>query len=296
MLFLLTKFLSFYLRSGIRGRYLLIKFLSTRLKSLQCVPFKTPNGTIFLDLRISSSLFILAQPQSQTGEDRAMHAAVKAGDVVYDIGAHLGLYTIVLSQLVGVNGKVFAFEPNPELLPSLRKTLSPLTNVTLFEVALSDSPGDARLFIPNDASMGSLRDWTDGIVGPVHKVSCQTQSIDVLIEDGMLEVPQFIKCDVEGAELSVFRGGAKMLSRADGPIILFEANRKAAGAFGLSTAEYFRFLESIGDPDYSFFEISPSGIKPVLDTTVEYANIIAVPKSRLNLLSTIDELSWRQAC
>lgn len=291
MLFLLTKFLSLYLRSGIRGRYFLIRLLSKRLKSLQSVPFETPNGTIFLDLRISSSLFILAQPQSETGEDKAMHAAVRAGDIVYDIGAHLGLYTIVLSRLVGENGKVFAFEPNPELLPSLRKTISPLTNVTLFEFALSDSPGNARLYIPDDASMGSLRDWTGGIVGPVHNVNCQTQSIDLMIENGKLEVPQFIKCDVEGAELSVFRGGAKILSRTDGPIILFEANRKAADAFGLSTGEYFGFLESLGDPDYSFFEISPSGIRPVLNSSMEYANIIAVPRSRLNLLSTIDEFS-----
>ncbi len=119
---ILTKFLAAYYRSGLRGSYRITDLLAGRLKSLQCVPIETENGVVFGDLRISSARGILAYPQSQSGEHLVMQRFVNKGDVVFDIGAHLGFYTLLLSNLVGPQGKVFAFEPNPELLPSLERS------------------------------------------------------------------------------------------------------------------------------------------------------------------------------
>jgi FkbM family methyltransferase len=63
---------------------------------------------------------------------------------------------------VGSKGKVLAFEPNPQLLPLLRATASGLGNVELIEAALADKTGEATIYVPQDASMASLRDWTNG--------------------------------------------------------------------------------------------------------------------------------------
>ena len=110
-----------YYRTRLRGSYRLTNFLAQRLSSLQCVPIQTESGILYADLRITSSHGILANPKSDSGEDLVMRKFVKPGNTVFDIGAHLGLYTLLLSELVGEKGIVFAFEPNPELLPQYRK-------------------------------------------------------------------------------------------------------------------------------------------------------------------------------
>lgn len=281
---LLTKFLSIYYKSGLRGSFRLTDYLSHRLKALQCIPIETDSGTLYGDLRNTSSRTYLANPKSQSGEDVVMQNLVNRNDVVIDVGAHLGFYTLLLSQLVGKNGKVFAFEPNPELLSNLRVTIEPLVNVELFTIALSDRKSKVNLFVPEeDASMASLSDWTDGIVGNVHQVSCETQRLDDLVDEGRMPIPQFIKCDVEGAELSVFHGGIKTLNRVDAPIIMFEVNAKAAHAFGKTTNSFFNFLESLEQPEYNFFEVLSNGIQKLKSTEIEFTNIVAVPKIKQDL-------------
>lgn len=277
---LLTRFLAAYYRSGLRGSYRITDVLAQRLKSLQDVQIETENGVIVGDLRISSARGILAYPKSQSGEDAVMKRFVKEGDVIFDIGAHLGFYTLLLSRLVGEQGKVYAFEPNPELLPSLERSIAPLANVELLRVALSDREGEAGLFVPGDASMASLKDWTEGVVGEIHEVKCEMRMLDEMIEAGELPLPDFIKCDVEGAELSVFRGAVKTLNRIDAPILLFELNARAAAAFGSTTTAYFDLLRSLDEAKYSFFEVTPEGTRELASTDIEYTNVIAVPVSK----------------
>src|SRR5687768_1994453 len=138
---ILVDIIRIYCRSGIRGSWRVSDFLSKHFKSLQLVPIETENGQVFADLRIGSARGILTSPRCLSGEAEVMRQFVRPGDVVFDIGAHLGFYTLLLSKLAGEGGKVFAFEPNPELLPSLRRTLEEPKNVQLFEVALSDKEG-----------------------------------------------------------------------------------------------------------------------------------------------------------
>ena len=78
-----------------------------------------------------------------------MRRFVRAGDVVFDIGANLGLHTVLLA---GLRGRAFAFEPNPELLPTLEMTVQELGNTTLCACALSDEDSDCTLFVPRALS------------------------------------------------------------------------------------------------------------------------------------------------
>src|SRR5687767_10564146 len=227
----LTRILALYHRTGLRGSTRLFDVLSQRISSMHCVPIPVEGGVLYADLRLSTARGILADPTCRSGEDRVMRRFVREGHSVFDIGAHLGFYTILLSSLVGKKGTVYAFEPNPEMLPSLRKTIASLPNTDLREIALSDVSGEIELHIPEDASMASIANWTNGIGGKVHIQNCKTETIDHLIENGSISLPNFIKCDVEGAELNVFRGGARAIDRNDAPVILFELNRKAASAF-----------------------------------------------------------------
>ncbi|MFM9903063.1 MAG: FkbM family methyltransferase [Pyrinomonadaceae bacterium] len=280
---MLKEFLALYTRTALRGSTRLTRILSHRLPSLQSLPVETEGGTVIIDLRIASAVAILAYPKSQSGESDVMRQFVNAGDCAFDIGAHFGFYTTLLSELVGKDGSVVAFEPNPQMLPSLKKTLDLKSNVRLFDCALSDQEGTIiDLYVPEDASMASLSDWTSGRGGNVHKATCQMNILDDLVESENLRIPQFIKCDVEGAELSVFRGAVTTLDRVDAPVILFELNAKAAEAFGTTTMAYFDLLESLRLPDYKFFEVTAKGLQKLMSRDIEYTNVLAVPASKID--------------
>lgn len=278
---ILEKLLALYFRSGLRGSTRLTDILATRLERLQDLVIDTKGGKLHLDLRIASARGILAYPQSQTGEDKVIERLVRSGDVAFDIGAHLGLYTLLLSRKVGAAGRVIAFEPNPTILPSLIKTVSATSNVELFQIGLSDSPGEVELFIPEDASMSSLRDWTDGSVGRIDIEKISLATLDGLYESGEIPLPRFIKCDIEGAEFSVFRGGRILLDREDAPTLMFELNRLAALAFDSTPSDCLEFLKSIERPNYSFFRITAEGIESLKSSDLDYGNILAVPFRQL---------------
>ncbi|MBA2620871.1 MAG: FkbM family methyltransferase, partial [Acidobacteria bacterium] len=211
-------------------------------------------------------------------------------DIVFDIGAHIGFYSILFSRIVGEKGKVYSFEPSSEVSSALALTIDRLANTTLLPFGLSDKESDGFLFIPEDASAASLADWTNESLGKVHKISCQIKRLDDLLANNEVPRPDFIKCDVEGAEELVFRGGLEILDCKDAPIILFEVNEEASKGFNLSKTGAMDFLASLEKADFSFFDARTdalsqiSEIPPPLPSALA-VNILAVPKAKLNRLS-----------
>jgi FkbM family methyltransferase len=137
---------------------------------------------------------------------------VKPADVVYDIGANVGFYTLLASRLVGPAGHVFAFEPLPRNLGLLRKhvAINSLSNVTILPQAVSDKPGEALFSTSADPAQNGLTEQGD--------IRVQVTAVDVLLDKGEIKPPNLMKIDVEGAEAMVLRGAAKAIS-AHRPII-----------------------------------------------------------------------------
>jgi len=209
-----------------------------------------------------------------------MKKCVRQGDVVLDVGAHWGLHTTLLASLVGCRGKVFAFEPNQSIARLLRRTVEGLKNVSLHELALSNQDGTCDFFVPLDASMGSLVNWTQG--DNIETFSCPMRRLETLTDDG-IHSPDFVKCDVEGAELRFFEGAASILSREDAPTILFEENCAAATAFGESPDASARFLQHLGNAAYKLFVVDSSGdLVPYVGATGNQSvrSLLAVPARR----------------
>ncbi|HEX8921082.1 MAG TPA: FkbM family methyltransferase, partial [Pyrinomonadaceae bacterium] len=214
-----------------------------------------------------------------------MQRFVRQGDVAFDIGANIGLHSILLSHLVGHEGKLHSFEPNPELVPALARTLRDLGNAKLHTVALSDKDDESTLFVPPDDSMASLTDWTRGTAlredGEPRTVTCQQRQMDDLIKEGTLPRPDFIKCDVEGAELLVFKGGQRTLESTDAPIILFEVNKDASEGFGYGVAGAKDFLAGLKAPRYEFFKVQKGGELEHLQEVTHFMNLLAVPQAKI---------------
>jgi hypothetical protein len=129
--------------------------------------------------------------------------------------------------------------------------------------------------------MSGLSNWTENS----RKIICQTNTLDELLAEEN-RIPDFIKCDIEGAELLCFRGANKTLDREQAPILLFEAN-EAAQALGFEISDAFNFLKNLTKPNYSFFEIHPDGALHKIDSLrYQRSNILAVPQSKIESLRT----------
>jgi len=154
---------------------------------------------------------------------RLFEATLKPGDVVYDIGANVGFYTILASLLVGPHGRVLAFEPLSRNLAFLKRhvTLNHASNVTVYEAAVSDSSGSSLFDSRGDPSMGRVHE--------AGNICVATVKLDELLESQSLPPPDLIKMDIEGGELRALRGAAGLL-RLHRPSILLATHGRVQRA------------------------------------------------------------------
>jgi FkbM family methyltransferase len=292
---LLARFLRAHLRSGIRGETRVTFLLAKHVESLQAVPIAIAGcALLFVDLRQGPAHVLLKgtpwhDDPFDPAERTVMRRIVKAGDVAFDIGANIGLHAVLLSRLVGPNGKLYVFEPNPDLLPALQKTVEASGNTVCFAYAASDESRVATLFVPEYNLMASLANWTtpEQSVGAVRGVPCRMQRIDELTDAGEVLHPDFVKCDVEGAEAMVFRGAQNLLDRVDAPILLFELNQRAAFGLGFGLSDAMDYLATLSQSDFRFFHVERDATLRQVDARAlpSFGNVLAVPASRMHRIS-----------
>jgi FkbM family methyltransferase len=149
-------------------------------------------------------------------EMRALQSLLKPGSVAYDLGANYGMHTLLMARLVGPQGVVVAFEPEPAVFASLSGNiaLNRFENVRAVPLAVSDSSGEAFFEVTSSTATGRLSDSSAG-----HSV--QTTTLDEYVLDKGNPVPDFIKIDVEGAESRAMQGAMRVL-RQFRPSLLIE--------------------------------------------------------------------------
>ena len=140
---------------------------------------------------------------------------IPLGSIVFDLGGHVGFYTLLASELVGSNGRVFVFEPVPQNLLHLREhlRLNRATNVTVVEVAVSDRSGVVSFDEGPSSSMGHM-------VAADGKLQVRTVALDELIDTGDIPTPDYMKIDIEGAEALALSGAKAMLAKSHPTIFL----------------------------------------------------------------------------
>lgn len=139
---------------------------------------------------------------------------IREGDVVVDIGANVGFFTLLAAKLAGPRGAVYAFEPFPRNLDYLNRHVAAnaLANVHVLPVALSSQAGTAFFSAGANPASGQLSDRGE--------VEVRTETLDALVASGRVAPPQFLKIDVEGGEAAVLAGAAAVLERHRPAILL----------------------------------------------------------------------------
>jgi FkbM family methyltransferase len=165
-------------------------------------------------------------------EYRAFKADVSAGDVVLDIGANLGAYSLLLAQWVGPAGRVYAFEPAPETRRGLERhvRLNHCSDrVSISAEAMSASRGFGQFRA--SGLQGDNRLVNSGVAG---SIPVRTTSIDEFCSVHYL-APSLIKIDVEGAELDVLKGASRTIAaRGDALALYVEMHPSVWPSMGVS--------------------------------------------------------------
>jgi FkbM family methyltransferase len=168
---------------------------------------------------------------------------IKTGSIVIDAGAYIGDHTIAYSRAAGVDGNVFAFEPNPVAFECLEYNMKNLPNVTCFKQGLGSKIESKGL--TNYGGNYGINHLTEG-----HGISITT--IDEL---GMFGV-DFIKIDVEGYELEILKGATETLKKFK-PVLLIEINRGTLKREGIKEQDIFYFLDRFGYKYKNIYEGQP---------------------------------------
>lgn len=165
---------------------------------------------------------------------------VQAGDVIWDVGANIGFFTLLCARLAGPAGQIVAIDPLPANTRALRSNvkLNGLGNVEVVEIAASDHSGSDALHVFEESTWAKL-----DTVETTFQKGRGDQSITVALAtlDSLLEgraAPTFVKIDIEGAEVAALRGARRLLLETR-PTLVVEChgtNRHVADL--LESAEY----------------------------------------------------------
>lgn len=175
---------------------------------------------------------------------------IRAGSVYFDVGAHIGYYTVMASDMVGAQGRVISFEPRKLNLSYLRSHIrvNRCANVEVIPAAVGERPGECRFETRIGTGLGYVSETGNRSVDMV--------SLDDLVGSGRLPPPDVIKVDVEGGEMGVLKGATELL-RQHRPITVVSTHGDAI------REECVAFLEG------EEFEVSWAG---------KWAPIVAEPR------------------
>lgn len=206
-----------------------------------------PNS--FRELWRISSVYL-----KETGTVELLRRELQEGDVFCDIGANIGLYSLMAAARVGAGGQVYAFEPLAANFASLVENIrlnGYADRMTPFSLALTDAPGvfPFHYISMEPGSSGSQLheavDMNEASFNPLVTELKYGTSLDQLIEAGVLRRPDVVKIDVDGNEARILRGMRSLLTGDQRPrVISVEVNaREKDTLFGFMESQGYTFTD-----------------------------------------------------
>jgi FkbM family methyltransferase len=228
------------------------------------------------------------------------------GDTIVEIGANVGTETVGFSDLVGAAGKVFAFEPLPDNLLALDRTVPLLTyaNVTVLPHAVgaveqqlhfaappptARSQGIGHILGPEEKALGKITDHGDEVDWPTIEVECVT--LDSRADE--LGPAAIVFIDTEGAEVAILRGGERYI-REHQPALVVEASPDHLARQGSSVEELHATLHDLG---YRSYVVSLLSIEPLAAPapSMPARNWLCLPATQASVVPALQRLLRRTA-
>jgi FkbM family methyltransferase len=203
---------------------------------------------------------------------------LQPGDVFVDVGANIGLFTLIAASCVGPKGRVIAFEPTSVTYARLVDNvgLNAFGNVSCVNLALSDRNGQLDLSRSTDGF-----DAWNSFAEPTMGNTTSRERVEVIEWDryasahNLSGMVTMMKIDVEGWESRVLAGGKQLFARPNAPVLQVEFTDAAATAAGSSCRNLYEFLESLGYRMFLYDSCQRSLVQEGLREQYPYANLIA---------------------
>jgi len=197
-----------------------------------------------------------------------MSKLVRKGDTVLDIGAHIGIMAMYLAVMVGEQGRVYAFEPEPENFARLNEQINcnGFQNIRCFNLALHSQAGQSALFVNSDNDGGHAL-WNVGL-HPVNHASqnnprtlaVETATLDQIMARLQIPTPRLLKIDTEGLEFHILNGGRNSVLKPSVPYIIAEMNIFGLHVMGIDEMQFRNFMADYG---YSAYAVLAGHKNPV---------------------------------
>lgn len=160
---------------------------------------------------------------------------LKPGMTFVDAGVNVGFFSMLAAQLVGQNGRVIAFEPNPAVFAQLQANadLNGFSWIDAHRQGLFDKDGSGEIFIP-DANCGAATMRPGGANGVTIPL--------VRMDDVVKGKVDLLKIDIEGSEVAALRGATSLLSRPDAPAVICEVSEYSLRQMGNSHYELYDMM------------------------------------------------------
>ena len=244
-----------FLKHGQIHRYYLPRVMFSLGLRKQYVQREILGSQMILDLKDQGlSRDLLKMGRREVLAVELIHRALEPGDIVADIGANIGYYTLQEARLVGTKGKVYAIEPAPQNAELLRKNVkaNAYENVEIFELALGDENRTSTFYLSrkrNWSSMIKREEATSTITGQIE--------VEQATFDGFFSTigvyPTFIRMDVEGYEVEIIKGMTEFLQGDRELTILMEVHPdrgpEIGSMFETLKAHGFQCRVVVNEPD-----------------------------------------------
>jgi len=269
-----------FLASPMRTKYITLANRARRVFPAMPIPLRLPFGAWWLT-KESALDHQLLHDEFENMEMEFVKRLLRRDMTAVDVGAHHGIYTLLAAKCVGWHGRVVAIEPSPRECERLEKhlRLNRCSNVELVPCAAGEDPGEADLHV-----IQGFNDWCNSLrlpatAEPVAMVRVPVRRLDDILTDLEISKVDFVKLDVEGAELSVLYGALKLLNGKSRPAMLVEVQDVRTRRWGYAAREILQFLIRM---DYQWFVIAAKGaLLPISCKEDTYdANLVALPIER----------------
>jgi FkbM family methyltransferase len=207
-----------------------------------------------------------------------MKSYIKNGNNIIDVGANIGFYSVMFSDLVGAEGKVYSFEPDNYNFSRLEDTIKGHSNITAKKAAVSSVGGQLEFYTSPDKNVDH-RAYAPDEYATKYTVDCV--SLDEF--PGMDTKVDILKVDVQGYEMQVYKGAENIIKANPGIKIFSEFWPYGLQKAGSSKEEFFNFFDEQGFALYLLKDnkqtlITPDSLKnfPVVDA--EYFNVLIYRK------------------
>jgi FkbM family methyltransferase len=282
----LLKLIRLYtLNSPIRkGKYRLSHLALQLSRTLpgEAIVSTTDGRRLYADLSswgMYESVYFLGEYERAVTE--FINSVVRSGDVCLDIGANFGWYTTLLHRLCGTDGAVHAFEPVPCIFASLKKNValagSP-ANVHLNDVALGDAHGKAMMHLFAGLANGHSSLSTMGRADYT-AIECPMITLDSYLEKRHLTQVNFVKVDIEGAELMLLKGAGSLFRQAVPPIWMIEMALGTTKGFSYLPNDLILYMKERADYEFYAVDEADLALMPIDGFAPDEigANVLCVP-------------------